>query len=81
MPLDHPLPILPETRRSLLYSVIDLIHPHICEREEFHYKPTEECCTCRYCGQEALNYHFRDCEFLSKLTHSALLRTVHPNKN
>jgi hypothetical protein len=73
--LQLPLPILPEPRRAILYEKIDLVHFHLCNRREFHLEP-DFSCRCRFCGNNALHYHHRDCYILGPLSPCALLRKV-----
>ena len=74
--LKMPLPVLADTRRALLYDVMDLIHPHICERNEFHLE-VDETCVCRLCHQQAPSYHHRVCSELVHLSISARLRRAY----
>ena len=55
-PLKGGLPISPEPRRALLYMIMDLIHSHICETNEFHLNPDSESCKCKFCGKTAEYY-------------------------
>ena len=69
------LPQLPDTRRALLYEILDLHHPHICTRKDFHID-LDDRCICKFCNKNAMHYHFRSCTILSKLTTCALMKTV-----
>ena len=74
--LDSALPVHPESRRALLYSLLDLIHPHICKSKSFHLHPDSESCICRFCNNSAAYFHFRDCAQLKELSPCALLKKV-----
>ena len=76
VPIHDHLPINPDARRALLYSVLDLVHPHICKRSDFHIHPDENYCRCSYCSEPADRFHARNCLLLSRLSPSALLREV-----
>lgn len=72
------LPVLPTSRRALLYDIIDLHHSHICGRREFHLNPHDGdvTCSCRFCGGVADRYHFRECVELAHMTPCYRLRRI-----
>ena len=75
-PLVGKIPVLEETRRSLLYEMIDITHFHICKTKDFHLEPDIETCLCRFCNGPAYHYHHRECAPLMHLSHSALMRAT-----
>ena len=81
VPLEGELPIIPEPRRALLYTMMDLVHSHLCERNEFHLHPDSDMCKCRFCGATAEYYHSRNCERLKLLTPCALLKTIFKHRS
>ena len=70
------LPVLPAPRRALLYDSLDLLHPHICLRNDFH-NDRSEACVCRFCLRVARFYHRHVCPALFFLTPCATLKKVH----
>ena len=73
VPIYSSLPILPTARRALLYDSLDLHHPHLCIRRDFHTDRTESC-ICKFCNQNADFYHRFSYPRLSHLTPCAALR-------
>jgi hypothetical protein len=71
------LPTNPDTRRALLYDMIDLFHHHVCYDELFHTRPTDWC-VCLYCGDTVEHYHHRTCPVLGTMNPCAVMRKVMP---
>ena len=78
--IDKSLPFDPESRRALLYTVMDLVHCHICKTKDFHLYPNEETCKCFYCGEDCGHFHARECSKLKNLNPCALMRKLQKNK-
>lgn len=67
------LPSDSSSRRPLLYAALDLLHPHLCARMDFHSSPDDNC-LCRVCHRSANTVHHHTvCLFLSNLSISKLL--------
>jgi hypothetical protein len=72
------LPTNPDSRRALLYDMLDLFHPHLCIDGEFHIH-LSDWCNCVLCGDSMEHYHHRTCEFLEGLNPCAVMRRVMPS--
>jgi hypothetical protein len=71
------LPTNPDSRRALLYDMMDLFHPHVCIDGEFHIHPSDWC-NCVLCADTMEHYHHRTCPVLGGLNPCAVMRRVFP---
>ena len=55
--VNGPVPILPAKKRALVYDQLDLFHPHLCVKEEFHtHQEISADCICKLCDEPMLAY-------------------------
>ena len=77
VPEGDQLPTNPDSRRALLYDMMDLFHPHVCIDGEFHIHPSDWC-NCVLCAETVEHYHHRTCPVLKDLNPCAVMRRVFP---
>ena len=74
--LSGELPRGQESRRALMYDLIDLYHTHICIFEDMVGHP-QGLCICKLCDNLIEGrYHYRTCPILSHLTPCARMRKL-----
>ena len=66
-PLDRPLPSNRDARRSLIYDLLDLYHPHLCLDGEYH-KNISPFCICLFCSRRLDRFHYRECGLFAELS-------------